>query len=357
MKKINILHLDTSFAVGGAEKVILDLMNNLDKKHFNTTIIALSDIPDMLQEFLDNGLKAEKLDMKKGVGETLRVLKYLDRYIQDNDIDIIHAHLFHPLPIASLLKIKHPKLKIVFTSHSINIGNKVREALTWLLKPLRHTDIVFAEDMITGMYKNDCVVIPNGVDLSKFEIEAPKNETFTFISVGSVRPEKNQKFLVGCAKELKQKGLNFELHIVGGGDHNQPLIDEIKAEIEAQDMGDCVKMLGTRNDIPELLLRAHCLLLPSHFEGMPITILEAGACSLPVISTPVGTIPTLIDESNGYLSTLDSFRATMEEVYLEYEDANKKATKLNKKIVQNYSIKSMASTHAEVYQRLMKNNK
>jgi len=353
MRKINILHLDTAFAIGGAEKVILDLMNNLDKEHFNTSIIALADHPDMLGEFLDSGIKAEKLDMQKGISETLRVFKYLDRYLQENDIDIIHAHLFHPLPIASLLRIKHPKLKIVFTSHSINIGNKVREALTWLLKPLRHTDIVFAEDMITGMYKKDCVVIPNGVDLSKFEMDVPKNKKFTFISVGTVRPEKNQKFLVGCAKELKQKGLDFELQIVGGGNENQALIDEIQAEIVTQDMGDCVKMLGARNDIPELLLRAHCLLLPSHFEGMPITILEAGACSLPVISTPVGTIPTLIDESNGYLSSLDDFCETMKKVYQEYEDASKKAAKLNKKIVQNYSIKSMAKAHAEVYQRLM----
>jgi glycosyltransferase involved in cell wall biosynthesis len=354
MKKINILNLDTAFAMGGAEKVILDLMNNLDDKLFNTSIIALAEHTDMLGEFLDNGLKAEKLDMKKGFGETVRVLKYLDRYIIDNKIDIIHAHLFHPLPIASLLKIKHPKLKIVFTSHNIDIGGKAREVLTWLLKPFRNTDVVFSESMITRMYKKDTVVIANGIDLSKFDLEVPKNEKFTFISVATLRPEKNHIFLVGCAKKLKEKGLDFELQIVGGGDENQAVIDEMKAEIEKQDVGDCVKMLGVRNDIPELLLKAHCKVLPSFVEGMPIALLEAGATKLPIISTPVGAIPSMIDETNGYLTPLETFCETMEEVYSNQDEANKRAAKLSNKVIEKYSIQGMAAAHTKVYQRLMK---
>lgn len=354
MKKINILNLDTAFAMGGAEKVILDLMNNLDNKLFNTSIIALAEHSDMLGEFLDNDLKAEKLDMKKGMGETLRVLKYLDRYITENNIDIIHAHLFHPLPIASLLKVRHPKLKIIFTSHNIDIGGKVREVLTWLLKPFRNTDIVFSESMITRMYKKDCVVIANGIDLSKFDLDVPKNKKFTFISVATIRPEKNHIFLVGCAKELKEKGLDFELQIVGGGDENQALINTIKAEIKKQNVGDCVKMLGVRNDIPELLLKAHCKILPSFVEGMPISLLEAGATKLPIISTPVGAIPSMIDETNGYLTALDGFCETMEEVYFNQEEANKRAIKLSEKILEKYSIQGMAAAHTKVYQRLMK---
>ncbi|MEE9352530.1 MAG: glycosyltransferase [Thiotrichaceae bacterium] len=353
MKKINILHLTTAFVVGGAEKVVLDLLKNLDKQRFNASIIALSHNADMLPEYLESGIKAEKLDMKKGFPGMVKVLKYLDHYIAENNIDIIHAHLFHPLPIASLLKLKHPKLKIVFTSHSINIGGKAREKLTWLLKGLRNTDIVFSESMKTNMYKEDCIVIPNGVDLNKFTAEMPKHDKFTFIAVGSIRPEKNHKFLVGCAKNLKEKGLDFELQIVGGGDENQVLIDEIQAEIKQLDVEDCVKMLGSRNDIPELLMKAHCNLLPSLFEGMPIALLEAGAARLPVITTPVGSIPTLVDESNGYLSSLDDFCATMEKVYSHYEDAKVKGIALADKINKSYSINSMAEVHGKLYASLL----
>lgn len=116
-------------------------------------MIALAKNEDMFGEYLEPGLKAEKLDMAKGMGEFIRVFRYLDKYITENQIDIIHAHLFHPLPFASLLKAKHPKLKVVFTSHNTDIGGKAREIITKALKPLRNKDIVFSEDMITPMYK------------------------------------------------------------------------------------------------------------------------------------------------------------------------------------------------------------
>ena len=89
MKKINILHLTTSFVVGGAEKVILDLMLNLDKESFNTSVIALAKNSDMLEEYLSHGIKAEKLDMEKGMGGFIKAFKYLDNYISENKIDII----------------------------------------------------------------------------------------------------------------------------------------------------------------------------------------------------------------------------------------------------------------------------
>ena len=59
-------------------------------------------------------------------------------------------------------------------------------------------------------------------------------------------------------------------------------------DLGEQDLKDYIKLLGLRNDIPNLLNKSHCLLMPSLWEGLPIVILEAGASRLPVISTPVG---------------------------------------------------------------------
>ncbi|CAA6820288.1 MAG: Unknown protein [uncultured Thiotrichaceae bacterium] len=353
MRKINILHITTAFTVGGAEKVILDLILTLDKNVFNNSVMALAKNPDMLGEFLDHGIKAEKLDMDKGVGAFVKAFRHIDKYISENKIDIIHAHLFHPLPLASLLKLKHPKLKVVFTSHNTNIGGKLREVITQFLKPLRNKDIVFSEDMITPIYKKDTLVIANGVNIEKFQEPAAKNTPFTFLSVGTVRAQKNQLFLVECAKALKEKGYDFVIDIVGGGEENRALIETIQKEIVKQDVQKHVRMLGVRNDIPDLLKTAHCMVLPSHYEGLPIVLLEAGAAKIPIISTPVGAIPTLINEDSGYLTDLDTFCETMGKVYNDYAQAEEKAGVLAEKIDQHYSIKSMAKAHAELYQSLI----
>ncbi|MEE9326526.1 MAG: glycosyltransferase [Cocleimonas sp.] len=354
MKKTNILFLTTSFVIGGAEKVILDLMLNLDKQQFDVSIIALAKNTDMLDQYINSGIKTKKLDMGKNIGDVIAAFKSLSRYISKNKIDILHAHLVHTLPFQALLKLRHPKLKIVYTSHNVDVGGKHRDLMTWLIKPFRNADIVFSKDMINKLYKKNTAVIINGVDIEKFSQKSKKNTPFTFLSVGSIRDQKNQIFLVECAQQLKAQGYKFVIDIIGGGEENRVLIDKITQEITDKDVGDCVRMLGSRNDIPDLLKTAHCMVLPSHYEGLPIVLLEAGAANLPIISTPVGAIPTLVNESNGYLVALDSFCDVMSHVYNNYKEAEEKAQQLAHKINQQYSIKSMAKAHGELYLSLLK---
>lgn len=354
MKKINILNLTTSFVIGGAEKVILDLILSLDKDKFNASIIALSEHDDMLDEYLNQGVKAQKLNMGKNISDFYRVFKFLSHYIIENKVDILHAHLTHTLPFLTLLKIRHPRLKIVFTSHNTNVGGKHRELMIWLSKPFRNADIVFSKEMINKLYKKNTKVIINGVNIDKFNNASTKNSPFTFLTVGSVREKKNQIFLIECAQHLKAKGYDFVIDIVGGGKENQPLINKIAQEIKNNDVADCVRMLGLRNDIPDLLKTAHVMVLPSHHEGLPIVLLEAGAAKLPIISTPVGAIPDLIDEKSGYLADLDNFCNTMSHVYNNYQEAEQKAQQLAQKIDEQYSIKSMAKSHGALYLSLMR---
>jgi len=208
--------------------------------------------------------------------------------------------------------------------------------------------------MINKLYKKNTKVIINGVNIDKFNNASTKNTPFTFLTVGSVREKKNQIFLIECAQHLKAKGYDFVIDIVGGGKENQPLINKIAQEIKNNDVADCVRMLGLRNDIPDLLKTAHVMVLPSHHEGLPIVLLEAGAAKLPIISTPVGAIPDLIDEKSGYLADLDNFCNTMSHVYNNYQEAEQKAQQLAQKIDEQYSIKSMAKSHGALYLSLMR---
>ena len=346
-KKINILQLITGLGMGGAEKVVLDLAKYTDKKKFNTYVLAMSKRDELLQEFLDNNINTTILKKSNSLSDFMSIVKYINNFVKENNIQIIHAHMTHSIIIASMVKIFNPSLKIVYTSHSLNIGSKLREFIIWSLKPLRDVDIVFSKDILKYFYKQNYKVIPNGIKIDKYNLELEKNAKFTFIAVGRLETVKNHKFLIEIANNLKDK-YDFEIQIVGEG----YLKEELNSLINKYDLKDTVKLLGLRNDIPVLLNKSHCLLMPSLWEGLPIVILEAGASSLPVISTPVGSISSLLNDKNAYLTTLDNFENNMIEVLTNYSDAKKKGSNLFNDIKKKYSIESVIKEHEKIYKEL-----
>ncbi len=350
---INVLHLITGLPIGGAEKVLLDLCANLDKEKITNHVIGLNDEKDFTEDFKENGVFVENLNMTKTPKSLIQTASYINKYIKKHDIQILHVHMFHPLIFALISKIKYPSLKIVFTSHNVNIGSKLREVITYLLKPFRDTDIVFSKDMIISMYKEDTVVIPNGIDIAPYQQKVQKSKKFTFISIGVLREQKNQLFLPSTAAYLKENGIkNFEIQIVGGPDASGDMREEIYAEIKKHGVEEEINMMGARRDIPELLQKSHCFVMPSHFEGLPIALLEAGAAGLSVVSTPVGAIPSVVDETCGYLAELDDFAKAMLEVVCNPNEAEKRAKNLHQNISEKFSIKSMAKSHEDIYQYL-----
>ncbi len=344
MKKCKVLHIITSLAVAGAEKVLLDLCIHSDKDRFEYYVAGLNDWDYLLPEYKKHTAYSVSLGMKKDPLSFFKALNELDKIVKDNGIDIIHAHMQHPLLMAYILKMKNPYLNIVHTSHNENLGSKFWELFTGGLKRYRDADVIFSESMRSKFYLDNAFVIPNGISIDKYIIDVPKNKKFTFLSIGILREQKNQKFLIKNAKKLKDMGLDFEIAIVGNG----PLESELKALIRSEGVEDIVKMLGLREDIPILLNQAHALVMPSHYEGLPITILEAAAARLPIISTDVGVIKSVVGD-DAKIVDIDSFLDAMVDLYNNYEIAQARSDRLFKKIEESYSINSMAREHEKIY--------
>jgi len=348
MKQINVLQLVTGLGMGGAEKVVLDLAKYTSKDDFNTFVLSMSKRDELLEEFLDSNINTTILRKSNSFSDLIAIVKEVNRFVKLNNIQIIHAHMTHSIIVASIVKMFNPSLKIVYTSHNLNIGSKIRELIIWLLKPLRDIDIVFSKDILKYFYKSNYKVIPNGIKIDKYNLKLEKNKKFTFIAVGRLETVKNHKFLIEIANELKNK-YEFELQIVGEG----YLRNELENLIKTYNLESCVKLLGLRNDIAKLLNQSHCLLMPSLWEGLPIVILEAGAGSLPVISTPVGSIPSLLNIDNAYLSELDGFKNKMIEVLDNYDSAVQKGNNLYDVIAKQYSIDAVVDEHEKIYKELM----
>lgn len=347
--KINLLHLITGLGVGGAERVVLDLAKNADNMKYNISTVSMSKRVEMLQAFKKNNINITALEKDSSVKEFMQIISFLNAFVKNNKIDIIHAHMTHAMITAVIVKILNPKIKLVFTSHSISFGSKFREILIYLLKPFRNRDILFSNEQLSSIYKKDYKVIPNGVDTDAYKIQQPKYNKFTFLAVGRLEKVKNHIRLLECAVELKKRNLTFQILIAGEGDKRENLEQFIKDnEIESY-----ITLLGLRSDIADLMAKSHAFVMPSLWEGLPIVMLEAGASKLPVISTPVGTISSLINDSNGYLVSEEEFCNVMNKVIEKYDETIVKAEKLHKKIIEKYSIKRIVERHEELYEELV----
>lgn len=348
MKKINVLQLITGLGMGGAEKVVLELSRNISKNDFNTFVVSMSKRDELLDEFEENKINTTILNRANSLIDMFMIVKTINKFLKENDIQIIHAHMAHSIIIASILKLLNPSIKIVFTSHTLNIGSKFRELIVFLLKPLRDIDIIFSKDLLKYFYKSKYSIIPNGVKIDRYNLSLEKNDKFTFIAIGRLENVKNHKFLIQLANNLKNS-YDFEIQIIGDG----YLKEELNNLIEIHNLQSQVKLLGLRNDIPELLNKSHCLLMPSLWEGLPMVILEAGASSLPIISTPVGSIPSIINENNGYLASFEDFEKSIIKVLEDYSLAKEKGLNLFKDVSNEYSISSIVNEHENLYKSLL----
>jgi len=122
------------------------------------------------------------------------------------------------------------------------------------------------------------------------------------LSVGRLAPAKGQLLLVQACAQLKGWGLAFELALVGEG----PDRARLEAAVQQHRLADCVRFTGALNqaEVRTELARADAFVLPSLAEGIPVVLMEAMACGVPCVTSPVNGIPELIEhDHSGLLAT------------------------------------------------------
>jgi asparagine synthase (glutamine-hydrolysing) len=349
IKRNHILFLTTGLGLGGAERVVLDICKNINKSKYEVSVIGISTQNNMLSSFHKNKIHAYCLNYKKSIKKFISSIVEIKTHILNHDVQIIHAHMFHTLIIASVIKLFKTKIVVIFTPHNSFRSMYARRIVLWLLKPLRDIDTVFSKNATKFFYKSSANIIPNGINLKDYtlSLQNKPHEKFIFIVVGRLELMKNHAFLINLVSELSN--YNFELQIVGSG----LLENSLKSQVKELHLDGKIKFLGSRNDVPYLLSQSDCLLLPSLWEAFPIVLLEAAASNIPVISTPVGSISSFVNSDNGYLAKLSEFKTTMIEVMTNYTDAKIRSEKLYFEVKQNYQIYDVVKKYENIYKKVL----
>jgi len=222
--------------------------------------------------------------------------------------DIIHSHsadMGFFISFAARLY----RIPIVNTCHGISFDDKEyfflkRLAEKFFLRYSGFKNIIVVDknglEILekTGIKKG--IYVPNGVDIHKFERKQGKKSDgkTRFLFVGRLEKQKGLEYLIQAAKFLKGKN-DFEIIIVGDGEE----AENLKKNATEFEVGDIVRFTGklSENALIEQYTGCDIFVLPSLWEGLPLTLLEAAAAGLPIIATDVGGISSVFTHGENAL--------------------------------------------------------
>ena len=291
---IRILHIVTYMGRGGLETMIMNYYRNIDRSKVQFDFLTHReerwDYDDEIEKL---GGKIYRLPRLNPFSPSY--LKALDGFFKEHkEYKIVHCHQ----DCLSGIPLKYAKKNgVPFTiahSHSSNQNKDLKYLVKLAAKKniCKYSDHLFACGKEAGewMFKtSDFEILNNAIDTKKYiyneekslEIKEKLDITDKFVigHVGRFRKEKNHDFIIDIFKEVCEKEPNSILLLIGDG----PLEEDIKKKVNSFELEDKVKFLGARDNVNDLMQAMDAFILPSLYEGIPLTMIEAQASGLDCI--------------------------------------------------------------------------
>lgn len=322
-KPLRILHVVTIMDQGGIENMLMNLYRRLDRNKVQFDFLVHRDKKGFFDdEILSLGGKIHRV-MPLQVHKLANYLKQLEVFFSiHTEYKIVHSHI----SVNSFFVLKQAKknnipIRIAHSHQahkSIWEHRKKRIPIIWTLKkiinkPLTHR---FACGVDAGAWlygeNKKFTVINNAIDTSLFVYNTEKAEQIkkemglsnstVFGHVGRFNEQKNHFFLIKIFHAVKSLQPNSKLVLVGDGELRQ----QVEAEVSRLGLNDSVMFLGVRDDIPNLLQMMDMFLMPSFFEGLPVTLVEAQAAGLKVFASDAITREVALTDDITFLSLNES---------------------------------------------------
>ncbi len=368
MKKV--AHFIDSNVLGGAEVLLIEICKRLRNYDLQPEVFHFGH-PWLTKRCDEFGIPSVLVPGYKSY-KSIRTIPIFGaiftRFLKQRNITILHSHLVDPITAASLAAFLSGTSHIGTLHDTHTIEEKRSKIRLLQIAALLGTRLITVSKNVerflqttakfpTGTFQT----ILNGVDVAKFR-RAKRQETrdnlqlssndIIFICVGRLVDIKGHDVLIEAFSMIKSSS-PVKLLIVGDGPRRQ----SIENLIAKKKMSADIKVLGLREDVPELLNLSDCFVLSSHSEGLSCSIIEAMAAGLPVVATDVGGNRELVrDGRSGYLIPPNDPMAFAEKLRLLIEDKarRKQFGHISLEIAQEkYSIDTMVTRYVEIYRAMI----
>ena len=314
---------------GGAERLLVDTARLIDRARFDFRVYTLFPIRRDYEAALRELAVAEECLGLHGPTDLVRGVRGLLRAWRQHRPQVVHTHLL-AAHLTGRLAAKLADLPVVSTLHGLDYAAEVRLAnprisrvKQLILRAAEAASIAVSDTRVVAV--SECVaraahstlwvprrridVIPNAVDTSRFRPDPDDRvamrasmgvaaSTPLILCVGRLTPEKGHETLLRAMHDLRARGDDCQLLLVGEG----PLRPGLERQARELGLGGNVHFMGQRWDVPSLLHAADILALPSLHEGFGLVLAEALASGVPVVASRTGPVPEIVrEEETGLL--------------------------------------------------------
>ena len=369
-EKLSVIHVVDSLQLGGLETLVLEWCRHWrERPDIDAGICALHPGDGLAGQEKYRGIVVRELapDEARGKRSTIRALT---RFFAEQQPDVVHTHNFFAHFPGAIAARRAGIPIVVTTKHGAGMP-KLWHSYRLAGRAFRHADAVVpvsedAADLMRITYRlppERVRVILNGIDTDRFaplagDLEEARQRVLGFTggpvigTVCRIIEAKGLPTLLAAFPEVVRAAPEAMLVLVGEGS------DRERFEREAREAGlaDRVRFLGNRGDVDEIypLFDVYCL--ASWSEGISLSILEAGACGVPVVATDIGGNPEILDHGrSGIIVPVRDAAALAGALLRAWRDSSAAAAMgraVRQRIVETFSIRRMAADYLSLYREI-----
>lgn len=359
---MKILFIITGLGIGGAEKIVTSLADELVKQGHNIVIAYL--YGEALVTPTNNNIKLVNLRLHS-LKDILPSIIKLRNLIKDYQPDIVHSHLIHANILSRIMRLVSPVPKLISSAHNTNEEGHLRMLAYRLTDNLADISTNVSQEAVEAfieqkaMKQGRIIAVYNGISTEIFSFSNSDrvmartdlnvaDDTQLILAVGRLNESKDYPNLLKSFAKLSNYRSDIKLAIAGDGPLRNELIDLSKQ----LNVDKNIMFLGVRNDISKLMPAADVFVLSSAWEGFGLVVAEAMSCERVVVATDCGGVKEVIGDAGFLVPPEDPLQlANSIEKALNLNDSQKKelGKKARQRILDNYSLSSAIQKWLTLY--------
>ncbi len=361
---MRILYLLFSFTVGGTERLVADICNEMTERGNDIHLYIVNDL--VSEELLKSLNKDVSVLLQKrpvGKGKKLITLWEIASYVKRYRIQIIHCNALNTPELLLLSKVLNPETRIIYTVHGIGqyktLGRKRIALRNKLCNTIIGISDAVVEDIVNaGCDKSKVIRVYNGIKTDKYNRTIKKQFNPDYIvmgCIGRIMPSiKGQDVLLHALPDIIERHPTIKVIFAGGVANSQRQeYKKMLSYVKNNELDKNVDFIGVINSVPELLSKIDICVVPSRSEGFGLAMIEAMSMGVPCIVSDVGGLREIVDnEKQGILfssGNSEDFAIKFEQMISNYNEECETAWGKKNQIGDKYSIYRMCDELTQIY--------